>query len=105
MLNENKAPTMEQIVNAYLKANDEQKARAINALTGADKTQNKNTLLSKKEVCESLHCSPVTVVRLVKAGKLTKIQPFGKHSKNYFQLSELQALIESSKVLTQEAIA
>ena len=96
---------MEQLITAYQKADDERKAQAFNTLTGADVKENKNTLLSKKEVCESLHCSPVTVVRLVKAGKLTKIQPFGKHSKNYFQLSELQALIESSKVLTQEAIA
>ena len=93
------APTMEQLVTAYQKADDERKAQAFNTLTGADVKENKNTLLSKKEACETLHCSPATLDRLVKAGKLTKIQTFGKHSKNLFKLSELQALIETSKTI------
>lgn len=93
------APTLEQIVTAFQGADDEQKARAFNTLTGADVNQPKDTLHTKKEACETLHCSPATLDRLVKAGKLTKIQTFGKHSKNYFKLSELQALIETSKTI------
>lgn len=93
------APTMEQLIVAYQKADDERKAQAFNTLTGADVNQTKDTLHTKKEACETLHCSPATLDRLVKAGKLTKIQTFGKHSKNLFKLSELQALIETSKTI------
>ena len=106
---EKNVPTMEQWVTAYQKADDEQKAQAFNTLTGVDVNKPKDTLHTKKEACETLHCSPATLDRLVKAGKLTKIQTFGKHSKNYFKLSELQALIETSKTIlepaTQEATA
>ena len=102
-------PTMEEMVSALFEADNEHRIQAFNILTGVNENYNKSKdeLLTKKEACKILNCSPAKIDRLVKAGKLNKIQTFGKHSKNYFKLSEIQALIESSRIpnpATREAI-
>ncbi len=98
--------TTESLITAVLKADDEQKAQIFNILTGADaNSKPQDKLLTKKEACEVLRCSPATIERYVQSGKLTKNQIDGKHSKILFKQSELQTLIDSSKVLTPEAIA
>lgn len=107
--NVGQTPTMEEMFSAFSKADNEHKNRAFDILTGVDENHNKSKdeLLTKKEACKILHCSPAKVDRLIDAGKLTKIQMFGEHSKNYFKRSEIQALIESSRIpnpATQEAI-
>lgn len=108
--NVGQTPTMEEMFSAFSKADNEHKNRAFDILTGVNENYNKSKdeLLTKKEAYKILNCSPAKIDRLVKAGKLNKIQTFGKHSKNYFKLSEIQALIESSSRIpnsaTQEAI-
>ena len=95
---------MEQIVTAFQRADYELKARFFNILNGADvppKPQDK--LLTKREACEVLRCSPATIERYVQSGKLTKNQIDGKHSKILFKQSELQTLIDSSKTTLQPA--
>ena len=110
MKNNIDVPTTEQFISALFKATDEQKARAFNILTDADaNSKPQDKLLTKKQASDFLGISPASLDRFVQNKKVTKIQFGGKHSKNLFKQSELQALIDSSKVTTQpstpEAIA
>jgi hypothetical protein len=92
----------ENLITAVLKADDEQKNKIFNILTGADsdkQTSQQEKMLTKKEASAFLGISPASLDRFVQNKKVTKIQFGGKHSKNLFKLSELQALIETSKTI------
>ena len=101
------------ITLALTHASDEQKMKALNALTGIDVSSqiqhDSDTLLNKRDAAEFLGISRATLDRLVKDGKLTKIQLGGRHSKNLFKKSDLQSFRDSKisypSTVGQEVIA
>ena len=105
---------MEMLITlALTHASDEQKMKALNALTGIDVSSqiqhDSDTLLNKRDAAEFLGISRATLDRLVKDGKLTKIQLGGRHSKNLFKKSDLQSFRDSKisypSTVSQEVIA
>ena len=102
-------PTLEDMVTAFSKADSIHRIESFNALRGADvqTSLTNDKLLTLAETKQMLKVSAATVNRYVKSGILKKIQIGGKHSKNLFRLSQIQALIESSRIpnsTTQEVI-
>ena len=98
MRNQIEAPTLEDIVTAFSRADSIHKIDSFNALRGADvqTSLTDDKLLTLAETKQMLKVSAATVDRYVKSGILKKIQIGGKHSKNLFRLSQIQSLIDSN---------
>ena len=90
------APTLEQLFEAFSKADSIHRINSFNALRGADVQTllTNDKLLTLAEAKQMLKVSAATVNRYVKSGILKKIQIGGKHSKNLFRLSQIQSLID-----------
>ena len=98
MKNQIEAPTLEQLFEAFSKADSIHRINSFNALRGADvqTSLTNDKLLTLAEARQMLKVSDATVNRYVKNGILKKIQIGGKHSKNLFRLSQIQSLIDSN---------
>ena len=90
-------PNLEQLFDAFSKADPTQKVNSFNALRSADSPVSLagDKLLTLTETKHLLKVSASTVNRYVKCGILDKIQIGGKYSKNLFRLSQIQSLIDS----------
>ncbi|QHI68478.1 helix-turn-helix transcriptional regulator [Tichowtungia aerotolerans] len=68
--------TDEQIIQAVFAATDEAKERALQILRGEELPADSNEplFLTMGEACELIPCSRATLWRIIKAGRLTKIE-------------------------------
>lgn len=95
------APSIEQIVLAYQNANVDQRIKALNIMLGIPEAPQEESLLNLKQACKVLNCSPATVDRYVRAGKLTVCQSHGKHSRKYFKLADIRSFIDNSRMVVE----
>lgn len=94
-------PSIGQIVLAYQNANEEQRIKALNILIGIPEAPQEESLLNLKQTCKILNCSPATIDRYVKAGKLPVCQSHGRHSRRFFKLVDIRTFIENSRMIVE----